>query len=113
MDIQGIKRIKTLDIDIFFVGYENGFDNYLQDELGQFNDPKPLYIGDHNTNISYALNFTYAYANKTYYDMLKTFILEHSDSGPLLGNMIDEMAVYYQLNTYGVEMLYCRMAGKR
>ncbi|MFX0212348.1 MAG: hypothetical protein ACFFDT_40620 [Candidatus Hodarchaeota archaeon] len=93
------ERFKTLTIDIFFVGYEPTSIDLatLQNELFSFYTPTPLYIDNTYTNVSYILEFNFAFANDNYYNNLKSIILENSETGPNLGNSLNETALQLQL----------------
>ncbi|MFQ6124773.1 MAG: hypothetical protein ACE5R6_09260 [Candidatus Heimdallarchaeota archaeon] len=98
------ERIKTLEIDVFFIGFYYAYLdlNALQNELDQFNFPIPLYIGDRYVNISYSVQFNFAIANKTYYNNLRSFLLANSKIGLDIGNTVNETALSLQLHD-GIE----------
>ncbi len=96
---QVYELFKTIEIDVFFIGYDPVYldINALKIELEQFISPIPLFIGDQYAYISYSVDFDFAFANKTYYSKLRSFLLENSVNGTNIGNVINETALSLQL----------------
>lgn len=97
---QVYELFKTIEVDIFFIGYNPSHLDLdaFKIELDRFNSPKPLYIGDQYANISYSVEFNFVFANKTYYSKLRSFLLENSEHGSNIGNVINETALSLQLH---------------
>lgn len=93
------ERFKTLNIDVFFVGYDPTFIDLatLQNDLFSFYSPTPLYMVNKYTNVSYAIDFNFTFTNEAYYNELKSIILKNSESTPDIGNMLNETALRLQL----------------
>jgi len=108
------ERIKTLDIDVFFVGYDPTFIDIttLQNDLFSFYTPTPLYMADKYTNVSYALDFNFTFTNEAYYKDLKSIILKNSESESNLGNTLNETALRLQLRDGISRDIFIPQSGK-
>lgn len=98
-----------IPLRVVFVGFDQGS---VDVPLINSSVSQSHVISEGNFTVSYALNLSYHFANTSYYETLRTFVLAHSVNGSATTSAVNETALQHQRATGEKMSIFLPQSGR-